>query len=88
MSDPNSCQPESTLTGRQLLDAGDFQFDVENFGQVAGKWIIGSAVLAIFGGLLLLQLFRKIPRAMIIIGLLLPVRCCSRTPLHGSLIGA
>lgn len=70
MSNPDSCHASGPR--RRLLEAEDF--DVENFGRVAGMWVLGSAGLALLGGLLLLHLFRKIPQTMVILGFTLPVR--------------
>lgn len=81
MSNPQSC--EASTPGRHLL--AEAEFDVENFGHVAGIWIIVSAVLALLGGLALIQLFRKIPQTMVIIGFIIPVRlhlpACYQPPL-------
>ena len=72
MSNPNSCEPGAP--GRRLQSTDEF--DVENFGEVAGIWIVVSAVLALLGGLLVVYLFRKLPRVMVILGVSIPVRVC------------
>eukprot|EP00892_Ulva_mutabilis_P008297 jgi/Ulvmu1/583/UM001_0591.1 len=72
MFDPSSCEPGSP--GRRLLAAEEF--DVQNFGEVAGVWIIVSVVLALAGGLVLIQLFRKAPQTMVILGFAIPITLC------------
>ena len=71
MSDPRMC--EASNAGRRLLDTDDY-LDIDHLGHVALKGILASAVLATIAALALIQLFRKAPQTMVVIGCALPVR--------------
>ena len=70
MNDPRMC--EDSNASRRLLQ--DEDLDIDHLGHVAVKGVFASAVLATIAAFGLIQLFRKAPQTMIVIGCSLPVR--------------
>ena len=70
MNDPSMCDDGSA--GRRLLQDDDL--DIDHLGYVVLKGVVASAVLATIAALGLIQLMRKAPQTMIVIGCALPVR--------------
>lgn len=71
MNDPSHC--DAANAGRRLL-YNDEDIDIDHLGHVAVKGVLAAAVLATIAALVLIQLFRKTPQTMIVIGCALPVR--------------
>ena len=69
LNDPRVCEENF---GRRLLQ--DDNPDIDHLGYVAVKGVLASAVLATIAALALIQMMRKAPQTMTVIGCSLPER--------------